>query len=44
MEQIEIDMNILNSLYEQEKQERNANNKPKCLEISLNIVRKNQSQ
>jgi hypothetical protein len=39
-EQQQIDMNILNALYEQEKKERTENNKIKCLEASINIVNK----
>jgi len=37
-EQQQIDMNELHTLYEKEKQERNSNNKIKCLEASINIV------
>jgi hypothetical protein len=37
-EQQHIDMNMINSLYEQEKKEREENNKIKCLEASINIV------
>lgn len=33
-----VDQTYINKLYEQEKYERLANNKKKCLEISLKIV------
>lgn len=39
-EQQQIDMNIINALYDQEKKERTENNKIKCLEASINIVNK----
>lgn len=38
-EQGSIDTNYLNKLYEQEKIERLANNKRKCLEIAVKIVK-----
>lgn len=38
-EQVSIDANFINKLYEQEKFERLANNKKKCLETINKIVR-----